>query len=156
MAHGCGSPSSTGRGEHGTTTMFSIKGLTLKTSIAAATTLLFVLFAAISCFFAIWKMQKELRHTVGMQQYALATAIGNNINSKAERARSSLGAATSELSPGIAENPVEAQRYIDERVTLHSIFDLGVSIFDRNARLIAHSPFNPSIQSLPPKQKRVF
>lgn len=132
-----------------------IKGMALRTRIALATSLLFIFFAASSGSFIVWKMHAELRHTIGMQQHALAVALAGNVDSKMGSALSSLKSAASRLPAQRAADPGEAQRFLDDRVALPSIFDRGLWVFDRYGRPVAHNPVLSSPSTLS-SQMRTF
>lgn len=126
-----------------------MRRMALRTRIALATSLLFVFFAAASGSFVIWKMQKELRHTIAVQQHALATSIAGSIDSKVERALTSLMGVSERLSPEIAADPVEANRFLLQRAALPILFDRGLYLFDRTGKLTAHTPFHFSPANIP-------
>jgi PAS domain S-box-containing protein len=112
--------------------------------MALVVSLLFVFFSAAIAYFSIAYMEERFKQTIADQQYVLACAIANGIDDKLTMAQNGLLAASSKVSPGIVDNTEDAQRFLDGRVTLHSLFDTTLFLLDKDGTLIAESPSVPA------------
>ena len=123
-----------------------LKEMTLKSRMALAVSLLFVLFAATSALFAISHMEREFRKSVAEQQYILACTIAYHLDEKLNVAQKSLIAATKKVPAAAATDSKAARKFLDERVTLHSLYDNGIYLFDKSGRILAGSPENSTLE----------
>ena len=120
-----------------------MQSLSMKTRMALVVSLLFVVFSAAIAYFSIAYMEERYKQTIADQQYVLACAFANGIDDKLIMAQKGLLAASSKVPPGIAANTEDAQRFLDGRVTLHSLFDATLFLLDKGGTLIAKSPSLP-------------
>jgi PAS domain S-box-containing protein len=126
------------------TDALKMQSLSIKTRMALVVSLLFVFFSAAIAYFSIAYMEERFKQTIADQQYVLACAIANGIDDKLTMAQNGLLAASSKVSPGIVDNTEDAQRFLDGRVTLHSLFDTTLFLLDKDGTLIAESPSVPA------------
>jgi signal transduction histidine kinase len=117
--------------------------MSLKTKLALAMSALFVLFVTVVAWVALHFFEREFTSTVTAQQYAMVSALADSIDEKLAIAQKSLLAASERLPPEAVVSPEEAQRFLDERVTLHATFDKAIFILDPKGRAIAASPYVP-------------
>ena len=120
-----------------------MKPLSMKARMALAVSLLFVVFAATIAYFSIAYFEEKFKQSIADQQYALACAIANGIDDKLIMAQEGLLAASGTVSPWLVANAENAQRFLDNRVTLHSLFDTSLFFLNRDGVLLAESPFLP-------------
>lgn len=117
--------------------------ISLKSKMALGVSLLFVVFAAAISYFSIAHMEDKYRQSLADQQFALACAIANNIDDKLTMAQKALVSASLHMDPGNFADPARAQRFLDDRVTLHTLFDTTLFLLSRDGKIIAESPIIP-------------
>jgi PAS domain S-box-containing protein len=127
---------------------FKMKPLSMKARMAVAVSLLFVVFAATIAYFSTTYFEEKFRQSIAGQQYVLACAIANGIDDKLTLAQQGLLAASSNVTPGTVAKTEDAQRFLDSRPTLHSLFDTTLFLLDKDGALIAESPFLPDRRGL--------
>jgi PAS domain S-box-containing protein len=125
-----------------------MKSLSMKTRMALAVSLLFVLFSVTIAYFSIAYMEGRYKKSLADQQYALVSAIADCIDNKIIMLQRGLLAAGSQVPPEIIGDAERARRFLDERVTLHALFDTTLFLLDKDGKLIAESPRLP--------ERRVF
>ena len=111
--------------------------------MALAVSLLFVVFAATVTYFSISYFEDKTKKTLADQQYLLACTIAHDIDDKLVMLQNALVAASKNIAPSVTTDQVKAQRFVDERVTLHALFDTTVFILDRKGAIVAESPALP-------------
>lgn len=125
-----------------------VRDLSLKTRMALAVSLLFVVFSAIVAYFSISYFENKTKKILADQQFLLACTIAQDIDDKILMLQNALLAASKKVPPDITTDPVNAKRFVDERITLHALFDTTVFILDRKGTIVAESPALP--------ERRVF
>jgi PAS domain S-box-containing protein len=130
------------------TAVFKMKPLSMKARMAVAVSLLFVVFAATIAYFSTTYFEEKFKQSIADQQYVLAGAIANGIDDKLEMAQQGLLAASLKVPPGIVTDREEAQLFLDNRATLHSLFDSTLFFLNKDGALIAESPFLPDRRGL--------
>jgi len=121
-----------------------VRKISLKTRMALAVSLLFVLFSTTISYFSISYFEDKYKQSLASQQYALACAIADDIDDKLKTLQKSLVSVSSKVPPGIIADAESTQRFLDERVTLHTLFDATLFILDREGKLVAESPALPN------------
>lgn len=115
--------------------------MSLKTRIALAVSFLFVLFVTIGSYFTFAYFERVFKQSITSQQFALVSSLANDIDDKLSIAHNSLKAVAA-IAPGdVFANPVKAQRFLDEKAGLLSIFDNGIFFLNKDGRLVVESPY---------------
>lgn len=122
------------------TASFRMKCLSMKTRMALAVSLLFVVFAATIAFFSISYIEDKYKQSIASQQHALACAIASSTDDKLVLLQNALIAAGAHVPLPVLANADEAQRFLDDRITLHALFDNKLFLFDKEGTLLAESP----------------
>lgn len=117
--------------------------LSLKTRMALAVSILFVLFAAALAVGTLAYFRREFKQTISGQQFAIVSSIAADIDHNLETAHNALVASAASLPPDLTEDADAAQQYLNGKSSLRSIFDNAIFLFSRDGRLIAESPFLP-------------
>ncbi|KAF0219874.1 MAG: PAS/PAC sensor signal transduction histidine [Geobacteraceae bacterium] len=117
--------------------------LSLKTKMALAVSLLFLLVIALLSWCALAYQERSLKNAISRQQFALVSSLAENIDDKLRLAHGTLIAAARQVQPSAAGSADRAQRFLDARITLLSIFDNGLFLISSDGRLIAESPYLP-------------
>ncbi len=120
-----------------------MKSLSLKTKMALAVSLLFVLVIVLLAWGALSYQERSLKKAICRQQFALVSSLAKNIDDKLGLAQTALIAAGRQMPPEALRAADRAQRFLDARATLHSVFDNGLFLISGDGKLIAESPFLP-------------
>ncbi|ABQ25487.1 PAS domain S-box protein [Geotalea uraniireducens] len=121
-----------------------MRNMSLKTRMALAVSSLFVVFTTTLVCFAVSYYEREYKKTISRQQYALVSSLANSVDDKLEILLNALEAGSPKISLDDITNADSAQRFLDNRFTLTSLFDNGLFIISRDGRLIAESPYLPN------------
>jgi PAS domain S-box-containing protein len=95
---------------------------------------------------AIWYFEGELKNTISRHQFAMVSAMAEEIDSKIQNAQQGLMAVAGIAAPDLAENPLEAQKFLENHAGIKPIFDSSIFIFSPAGTLIAASPAEPHLQ----------
>jgi|GEM_PF-1194699 len=120
-----------------------LKGLTLKTRMALAITSLFILFVITTLYLTRSYFERTFKQTISTQQFSLASSLADTIDDKLRIAQNTLKAVAATAPADVFTNPGEAQRFLDERSGLLSIFDNGIFFINKDGRLMVESPYRP-------------
>lgn len=121
-----------------------LRNMSLKTRMALAVSSLFVVFTTTLVCFAVSYYEREYKKTISRQQYALVSSLANSVDDKLGILLNALEAGSQKISLDDITKADRAQRYLDNRYSLASLFDNGLFIISRDGRLIAESPYLPN------------
>ncbi len=123
-----------------------IKHLSLRTRLALATSLLFLMIVAsvdlvvVSCF------QSHLRVAIADQQFSFVSQMAMQLDLDIAGARQLLISEAAAITADILAEPAKVKNFIAERRSLLTVFDYGIFLFDRRGRLLADSKGGRAIQ----------
>ena len=115
--------------------------ISLKSKMALAVSLLFILFSLGMTWFTLSFFQNRFEADLTGQQVTLAASLAQSIDNKLEMARTAMNGATAKVTPEIVSSPRKSQQYLDSRPTLQAIFDDGIYLFNVDGRFIAESSY---------------
>ncbi len=118
-----------------------VRHFSMKTKMVLAVSLLFVLVIVLLVWGALFYQEQALKKAISQQQFSLVSSLAANIDDKLGMAHNALIHTSRELPVEAVAAPDSAQRFLDARITLHSIFDNGLFLISREGRLVAESPF---------------
>lgn len=121
-----------------------VKNISLKTRMALAVSLLFIIFSAVITFFSISYMEDKFKHSLADQQNTLVCALADEIDDKLMLLQKALEAAGQDIPAAVSTDPDKAQSWLDERVTLHALFNTRIFLLNTDGEIIAESPFFPN------------
>jgi PAS domain S-box-containing protein len=124
--------------------MPGLRMMSLKTKMALAVTSLFILFVIAASYFILAYFERSLKETITAQQFSLVTSLADNIDDKLSIAHNSLKAVAAIAPADAFTNPDSAQRFLDNKSGLRSIFDNGIFFINKDGRLIVESPYRPN------------
>ena len=116
-----------------------IPALTLKTKMTVAVSLLVTGIALFIGFINLFEFERHYKKIIADQQFLLISALANEIDEKLMTAQNSLMAVAHLITPAMLAERRQAQRFIDDRVGIASIFEGGLFLFDPAGNLIAHN-----------------
>ncbi|GFE61844.1 cache domain-containing protein [Geobacter sp. AOG2] len=119
------------------------RSLTLKTRMALAIASLFVLFVITTLYLTRSYFEHSFKQTITAQQFSLVSSLADSIDDKLRIAQNALKAAAESAPADAFTNPDKAQRFLDQRVGVLSIFDNGIYFINKDGRLIVESPYRP-------------
>lgn len=120
-----------------------MKSFSLKTRMALAVSLLFAVFIGGMSFITLTYLENAFKKNLAGQLSTLTAALTDSVDSKLEIVQKALANGAAKLPPPLVKDPEAAQRFLDDRIVLHSIFDNGLFLISKNGTLIAESPFLP-------------
>jgi len=120
-----------------------MKRFSLKTRVALAVSLLFVVFATMMAAYLLSVAERDYRRTFARQQETLLAALSGSIDDKLQIIQQMLLSEVTTLTPGIINNAEAAQKFLDHKQSLHSAFDNGLYLLSSTGRVIAESPYIP-------------
>ena len=118
--------------------------MSLKTKIALVVSFLFVLFVSAGSYLTFDYFERSFEESISAQQFSLVSSLADNIDDKLSIANHALKAAAANTPVDMFTLPDKGQRFLDQRVTLLSIFDNGIFFINRDGKLIAESPYRPN------------
>ncbi len=119
--------------------------LSLKTKMSIAVTLLMTVVLSLLAVSAFWYFEINLKETISTEQFAMVSAIAEEIDNKIQNAQEGLVAVAGKATPDLVANPRKAQVFLDARAGTQTVFDSGIFIFSSSGRLVAVSPTEPDL-----------
>ncbi|MRR36134.1 HAMP domain-containing protein, partial [bacterium] len=113
--------------------------LSLKSRMALGVALLFLCFGSVTGFFALTYFQQKFKESIGTHQGALLSSLANDLDNKLVFAQKSLEAFAPKLTRDVLLNEKTLQRALDDKTTLHLLFD-ALFIFSPEGKLLIESP----------------
>ncbi len=120
-----------------------MNNLSLKTKMALAVSLLFLMLIILLAWGALVFQERSLKKAISRQQFALVSSLAASIDDKLGLAHNALITAAHQMPPETLLDADLAQGFLDARISLHSVFDNGLFLISSDGGLIAESPFLP-------------
>jgi diguanylate cyclase (GGDEF)-like protein/PAS domain S-box-containing protein len=121
-----------------------LRSLNLKTKMTLGVSTVVILSLSLAGYLATSYFERQLRAAIGRNQFQLASAVANEIDSKLLMAHQQLIRASREVPPAALSSPDVAQRFLDSKGYLASYFDNHYAIFSAAGIYIAETPFTPN------------
>jgi signal transduction histidine kinase len=113
-------------------------GLTARTAGVVAA--VFVPFVVALVFFSLQYFERRYEEGIASQQALLASRIAADLDQRIAFARDTLAEIGRSVRQHVPAGPDALQRFLDERITLHLLFDEGLRIVSKEGRLVVESP----------------
>ena len=111
---------------------------TLKTRIALATSLIFIVFVGALAMLTITYFVREYRGSIGAQQFQLLSAIARSVDTQLDGARGALSRVAAEVPPEAFQDAAVARAFLNGRFVLRGrIFGVNLALIDNAGRVIA-------------------
>ena len=120
-----------------------IRNLSLTIKVAVTASVVFLVFVLSISYVSYRHFEQEFKNTIYAQQLSLVTALSKNIDDKLRITLNALTASANKIDSDTFASPELAQRFLDNELALHSMFDTGLFLIDRHGKLVAESPFRP-------------
>lgn len=133
-----------------------MKNLSIKTKMSLSVSFLLVFMIVLLAWGTISYQEQSLKNAISRQQLALVSSMAANIDDKLSLAHNALITAAHQLPPEAFDNADHVQHFLDARISLLSIFDIGLFIISRDGKLIAESPSLPGRQGLDMTSQEFF
>lgn len=117
--------------------------LSMKTKMALAVSLLFVVLIVLLAWGALSFQERSLKKAISRQQFTLVSSLAASIDDKLGLAHNALITEARQIRPQALFDADLAQGFLDARISLHSVFDNGLFLISSGGKLIAESPFLP-------------
>ena len=121
-----------------------MNNLSLKTKMALAVSLLFLVLIVLLAWGALFFQERSLKKAISRQQFVLVSSLAASIDDKLGLAHNALITAARQMPTESLLDADLAQGFLDARISLHSVFDNGLFLISRDGKLIAESPFLPN------------
>ncbi len=118
----------------------------MKTKMSLVVSLFVTVIILLLALSALWYFNRELKDTIYKQQFTLVSSMAEEIDNKILNAQMELIAVAGIATSDLAQNPRQAQKFLDNRVGIRTIFDSGIYIFSPDGRLTATSPAELRLQ----------
>ncbi|MEI6305323.1 MAG: sensor histidine kinase [Deltaproteobacteria bacterium] len=115
--------------------------MSLKTKVSLSVAALFVLSVTVASFFTLSFFEYNFKESIATQQRSLVLSLAENIDDKLRIAQNALISVAAVAPHDVFTNAEKAQRYLDSKNGLQSIFDNGIFFISDKGILIAESPF---------------
>ncbi len=115
-------------------------GLDLRVRIAVVAIAVFVPFVAGLGYFSIRYFERRYEEDLGRAQFQLATRVAADLDRRLAFALETLGKIAEAVGPATLADPAAGQKFLDERITLHVLFDDGLALVSNDGRLLVESP----------------
>lgn len=120
-----------------------ISNLSMTVKVASTASLVFLIFVISVSWISYDYLATEFTNTIYAQQGAHIKSLADNIDDKINITHQALIASAKAFDPELFDNPDKLQTYLDAQSALHSVFDTGLFIIDKQGKLLAESPFRP-------------
>ncbi len=123
--------------------MSFIRNLSLTIKVAVTASVVFLVFVLTISTISYRHFEQEFKNTIYAQQLSLVSALSRNIDDKLRITLNALTASANKIDVETFADPERAQRFLDNELALHSMFDTGLFLIDNKGKLVAESPFRP-------------
>jgi signal transduction histidine kinase/CheY-like chemotaxis protein len=113
-------------------------GLTVRTAAAAGA--VFVPFVALLVAFSLHYFERRYQDGVASQEQLLVEQLAGDLDDRLAVARDTLAGIARAVPRGLLDKPAALQRFLDERITLHLLFDQGLRMVSPRGELLVESP----------------
>jgi PAS domain S-box-containing protein len=115
----------------------------LKARFTLIVSIFVIIIFVLTALFAFSFYKKSIKETVAQQQFSMVSALADEIDSKLLSAQQDLIAVAKTAPPDIMQNPEKAQAFLDNKPTLHTIFDSHLFLFTPAGKIFVESPYVP-------------
>lgn len=117
----------------------------LKTKMNFAVSLLMTAVLSLLALTAFWYFERQYTETIARQQYTLVSSMAEALDSKILNAQKELVAVAESVQPKLVDDHRLAQRFLDAKPGLRTVFNSGIFVFSREGSLAAASPSEPQL-----------
>jgi diguanylate cyclase (GGDEF)-like protein/PAS domain S-box-containing protein len=121
-----------------------LRSLNLKTKMTLGVSAVVILSLSLAGYLATSYFERHLRAAIDRNQFLLASAVANEIDTKLLMAHQQLIFAAREVPTAALRSPEVAQRFLDSKGYLSSFFDNHYTLFSAAGISIAEAPFTPN------------
>ena len=121
-----------------------LRSLNLKTKMTLGVSTVVILSLSLAGYLATSYFERHLRAAIDRNQFQLASAVANEIDTKLLMSQQQLILAAREVPPAALRSPEVAQRFLDSKGYLSSFFDNHYGIFSAAGISIAEAPYTPN------------
>jgi diguanylate cyclase (GGDEF)-like protein len=107
-----------------------------------------ILIQSLMAFLSMSYFKQELKQTISSQQMTLMTVVAGGIDQKLRDAQKTIVTSSSEFTPEIVADAIQAQHLLGHLRGIETIFDHGLYLFSKEGRIIADSSNNPNLRGM--------
>ena len=119
------------------------KRMSLKTKMALSVTALFILFMIATSYFILTYFERTFKETISAQQFSLVSSIAHTIDDKMRIAQDALLTVATTAPMDAFVNVESAQRFLNNKSGLRSIFDNNTAFITLEGKLFAEGRYLP-------------
>ncbi len=120
----------------------------LKTKFTLIVSVFVVTLLAIIAFFTFSHYNKSIKETIAKQQFLMLSILADDIDSKILVCQQHLMAFGKTAPPDIMQNLEKAQALLDNRPSLHLMFDNHLFLYTPSGKIFVESPYTPGRRGL--------
>ena len=120
-----------------------LKRHSLNTRVTLATLLIFLISLWTLSLYATHMLQKDMERLLGEQQFATVTYAASEVQARLDDRITALEMVGKAIDTSLINNPLELQKFLDQRFVLHKQFNDGVLAYRIDGTAIAASPLVP-------------
>jgi signal transduction histidine kinase len=117
--------------------------LSLKSKMALAMSLLFVLFVNTGAYLGLSHFERERKSAITQETFNVVSSLADGIDARLRLAHDMVIAVAATIPAEAMNDAAKAQAFLGQQTALHVMFDNGLFLVSREGRLIAESPFKP-------------
>ena len=115
----------------------------LKAKFTLIISIFIIILLGLIAFLAFSNYKKSIKETISQQQFLMVSQLADEIDSKLMTAQEHL-IAVGEVTPkDILRSPEKAQAFLDNRPSLHLMFDNHLFLFTPSGKIFVESPYAP-------------
>ncbi|MBF0505451.1 MAG: PAS domain-containing protein [Nitrospirae bacterium] len=115
----------------------------LKAKFTLIVSIFVITMLALTAFLAFSHYKKSIRETIAQQQFRMISILADEIDSKLLTAQQHLIAVAKTAPPDIMQHTEKAQAFLDNRPSLHTMFDNHLFLFTPSGKIFVESPYTP-------------
>jgi len=113
----------------------------LKTKFTLIVAAFVVVLLALVAFSTFYHYEKSIKETIAQQQFRMVSILADEIDNKLLTAQQNIASVAKSAPPDIMQHPENAQAFLDNMPSLHSMFDNHVFLFTPTGKIFVESPY---------------
>ncbi|MBF0505768.1 MAG: PAS domain S-box protein [Nitrospirae bacterium] len=105
-----------------------------------------IILLALIAFIAFSHYKKSIKETIAQQQFLMVSILADEIDSKLLTAQQHLIEVAKAAPPDIMQNPGKAQAFLDNKPSLHVMFESHLFLFTPAGKVLVESPYTPGMR----------
>ena len=116
-------------------------GLTARTASAVAA--VFIPFVAALVYLSLEYFERQFEAGIAGQQLVLTSRVATDLDQRLGAMKDTLDTISRAVEPRLLKDAAAGQRFLDDRMTLHLLFDEGLRLVSTDGKVLVQSPTAP-------------